>query len=240
MANSRVCSVDGCGKPFKAHGLCYGHYKRWTRAGENFSRSPVLERRAPNPGALCAYEGCSRPSRAMGWCAPHYRRWKRHGDPSGGNVTRGEALSYLHDVVLSYEGSACLIWPYVRNFGGYGAVFVTGHTRIVSRYVCELLNGERPSDEHEAAHSCGNGHKGCVAPRHLSWKTRKENGEDKIRHGNSLRGEKSPKAKLTAADVREIRALRGTMTRLEIANRFGIKLPTLDGIYSGKNWGWLT
>jgi hypothetical protein len=29
---ARYCSVDACGKPHKAHGLCNTHYRRWFRA----------------------------------------------------------------------------------------------------------------------------------------------------------------------------------------------------------------
>lgn len=34
MANSRICSVDGCTKPAHRRGWCGGHYERWKRYGE--------------------------------------------------------------------------------------------------------------------------------------------------------------------------------------------------------------
>ena len=34
MANSRVCSIPGCGKPTKARGLCSAHYHRLQRHGD--------------------------------------------------------------------------------------------------------------------------------------------------------------------------------------------------------------
>lgn len=33
MAESRICSVEGCGKPVEKRGWCTAHYKRWRRHG---------------------------------------------------------------------------------------------------------------------------------------------------------------------------------------------------------------
>jgi hypothetical protein len=30
----KACSIDGCGKPHKAHGWCQMHYFRWRRTGD--------------------------------------------------------------------------------------------------------------------------------------------------------------------------------------------------------------
>jgi hypothetical protein len=50
------------------------------------------------------------------------------------------------------------------------------------------------------------------------------------------RGETHPNAKLTDAHVREIRALRGTMTRAAIAQRFGITKHTVSSIHVKRAW----
>lgn len=34
MAESRICSVEGCGKPVQAKGWCFPHYMRWYRHGD--------------------------------------------------------------------------------------------------------------------------------------------------------------------------------------------------------------
>ena len=34
MATSRICSVDGCGKPPKARGWCNAHWLRWSKYGD--------------------------------------------------------------------------------------------------------------------------------------------------------------------------------------------------------------
>lgn len=33
MATSRICAIEGCGKPYRASGWCMAHYKRYLRHG---------------------------------------------------------------------------------------------------------------------------------------------------------------------------------------------------------------
>jgi hypothetical protein len=138
---------------------------------------------------LCSIEGCGKPHEAHGWCGPHYKRWLRHGDPlAGRNTSPGEAERFFCEIVLAHEGDECLSWPYSRNTKGYGKVRLGRRSHIVSRLACELVHGPAKSPVYEAAHSCGNGHLGCVNPQHLSWKTRRENEADKFIHGTRSRG----------------------------------------------------
>ena len=130
---------------------------------------------------LCSIPGCCKPHLARGWCKAHYRRWQRHGDPLGGRPR--QARRYLDEVVLTYEGDQCLLWPYGKDRYGYGKIW-NGRKKVgLHRLVCEITNGPAPTPKHEAAHSCGNGHLGCCTKRHLSWETHAENMADKIRHG---------------------------------------------------------
>jgi hypothetical protein len=73
---------------------------------------------------------------------------------------------------------------------GYLSVILktdTGEQRrvSVSRLVCEAFHGPAPSPIHQAAHENGRNQENLAS--NLSWKTPKENDQDKIRHG-SLRG----------------------------------------------------
>jgi hypothetical protein len=110
---------------------------------------------------------------------------------------------------------------------------------LVSRRVCEETKGPPPTPAHEAAHSCGKGHLACVTKGHLSWKTHAENQTDKLIHGTDNRGQKHMMVKLTEDDVREIRALRGTMLQREIARQFGISQQSVGDIFRRATWGWL-
>ena len=188
---------------------------------------------------LCSVDGCGKPYWGRGYCSAHYQRWRNHGDPLAGRTPEGEAQRFFETVVLAYDGDECLKWPY-NTVKGYGVLHQDGRGVLVSRLSCEAANGPPPTPEHHAAHLCGKGHEGCVTKRHLSWKTRAENEEDKIIHGTRVRGEKHAWAKITEADAREIIALKGKMLQRDIAEKFNISRPAVGMIHRGKNWAWLT
>ena len=151
---------------------------------------------------------------------------------------RGVAQEFYKNVVRKYEGNNCLEWPHTRS-SGYGQMWLNGRMHIVSRVLCEELHGPPPTVEHEAAHSCGNGRSGCVTKRHLSWKTAKENAEDKLIHGTHTRGDKNGNAKLNEAQAREIFAFAGKEKSAVTAKRYGVDRKTVREIQSKKTWAWL-
>lgn len=105
---------------------------------------------------------------------------------------------------------------------------------MVSRLVCEAFHGPAPSAEHQAAHR--NGVRTDNRPSNLRWLTRHENYQDQVRHGTDRRGERHHLAVLTAQDVREIRALSGTMLQREIAARFAVTQGQVSSIINRKIW----
>lgn len=184
---------------------------------------------------FCLVDGCDRePCNSRGWCRAHYRRWLRYGTPMGSGVAmRGEPLRYFHEVVLSYDGDDCLIWPFSCFNNGYAQMHEGGKAKLVHRRLCEEVNGPPPTPGHEAAHSCGHGMMGCVSKHHLSWKTSAENKADKHIHQTQSR-------KLTEEQAREILQLRGTIPIGEIARRFGVSYITVRKIHDRKTWKWLS
>ena len=186
---------------------------------------------------VCSIEGCQRRVHGNGLCRPHNRRRRCYGDPLGqGKTENGSVQKYFTDVVLKYDGDDCLTWPYARQWNGRGKIGLKGKTKEVHRAVCEEVYGLPPTPKHEAAHSCGNGHLGCVAKRHLSWKTHKENEADKVGHGTRNWGERVPTAKLTERNVIDIWSMKNTATQRVIAERFGVAKATINAIYRRKNW----
>lgn len=187
---------------------------------------------------ICSIPGCDKPVRNVrGWCNAHYTRWRKYGDVNTkARPANGEALAYFHDVVLAYEGDECLTWPYNTGSTGYGQLRYDGKQARVSRLVCEHVYGPAPDPSHHAAHSCGKGHEACVNPSHLSWKTPSENAADKLEHGTYMCGERQNGAKLTEADVRKIRALRGRVPQRQLAVTFGVARETISQIQLGKKW----
>ena len=138
---------------------------------------------------LCIVNGCNNLSARwrLGYCGAHYKRWYRHGDPLSGGTPKRELQRYLADVVLKFVGEECLEWPYTQNGVGYGQIR-KGHKKLlVSRIVCEAVNGPPPTPQHEVAHNCGRGHLGCCNPQHLRWATRAENQADRRIHGTMYR-----------------------------------------------------
>lgn len=229
MAEGKICSVGGCGKPAKKRGRCNPHYNAWYR--ENV--------RVRDP-RRCAVGGCGGIIHAHGYCGKHAAKFKIYGNPLAGRdgPSPGEPLRWIAEHA-DHSGDACLPWPYEVGRHGYGTVKDNGKKRVASRVMCEIAHGPPPTPEHEAAHSCGNGHLACMNPRHLSWKTRKGNMADARAHGTWNHGEKVPSAKLTEAEVREIRRLAGTVTQEVLAQRFGVQANTISRIIARKRWAWL-
>ncbi len=193
---------------------------------------------ADNLHNICAIDGCGKRVRARGWCGGHYRKWKAYGDPTAKrHASPGEPLLWLRDIAAVHQGDECLKWPFA-NSDGYGRLWVNGVSTHAHRIICTWANGPAP-EEHDAAHSCGNGHLGCVNPRHLSWKSRSDNHFDKVDHGTDNRGEKHPFAKLTEGDVKKLRLLATEVSREELAKEFNVSTWTIDDVVSRKNWGWL-
>lgn len=184
----------------------------------------------------CSIVACDRPVIARGFCFKHYLRWRKHGDP---HVThaRQPAKGAIADFIRSLpkNGEGCITWPFGAS-NGRGVMYFHGRHGTAARAICEIFHGPPPSSKHQAAHSCGRGHFGCVAPWHLGWAEPKANAFDKIAHGTALKGEKNHSTKLTASQVSEIRAAAGSGTQKQIGARYGIDRSTVSQILRGRTW----
>ena len=191
--------------------------------------------------AICSVEGCDKPHLARTYCNDHYRRFRRHGDPLGGGTGQGELRRWIDDVAMHHTGGECLIWPFGRHKDGYAQGRYPGLTTgRAYRAICELAHGAPPSPDHEAAHICGQGQAGCVAPNHLMWKTKRDNEADKVAHGTLMMGSAHVNSRLSESDVRVARMLVDAgMTHRAVAERFGVSRSTISLIVSGATWAWL-
>jgi hypothetical protein len=120
------------------------------------------------------------------------------------------------------SGGSDACWPWVASCDakGYGHIGIAGKTVRASRVAWELSNGPVP-DGLFVLHNCPDGdNPTCVNPAHLWLGTHQDNMRDRERKGRTARGERGWRARLTAAQVREIRrrrALGESETALAIA-----------------------
>lgn len=184
---------------------------------------------------ICQIEGCERKAHSRQMCVAHYCRWKRYGDPRTGRALVGEKKAWLASILNSQDDS-CILSPFQNdNRRNYWVFNECGRQISAHRWVCEQIHGQAPGG-FQAAHSCGNGHLGCVNPRHLSWASVRQNNADKLNHGTQVFGEQANSAKLTESAVRRIRQLAETTTRKELAKMFGVSRRNVDHIVTGKSW----
>lgn len=188
---------------------------------------------------ICSVEGCSGKRHARGLCNLHYKRMivkGEVGDASSLATPRGAPLRFLCGHV-SHRGDECLIWPFSKNSHGYA--WIAAKYTGASRMMCAMAHGEPPSLAHQAAHSCGNGHLGCVNPAHLRWALPTENNADKVAHGTVNRGELNGASILTKEDILFIRASRGRVSGKTLAVQFGVAPTTISAIQKKTRWAWL-
>lgn len=115
------------------------------------------------------------------------------------------------------------------------------HLITAYRLVAEAFISPPPTPMHEVAHNTGS-RVDCYY-RNLRWATRKENDDDRIVHGTTSRGTNNGHAKITEADVHDIRReyrrvkadrVKGGLVALE--ERYGLHRATVIGIATGKSW----
>lgn len=185
---------------------------------------------------ICSVDGCNGEVIARGYCTPHYYRDLRHGSPFAGATNKGAAQQWITDHI-DHQENCCLIWPFAKDKSGYGR-FGSG---LAHRAMCSASHGSPPSARSDAAHSCNNGHLGCVNPKHLRWATRAENEADKILNKTDNRGSRHGMSKLNEAQVIEIRSLYSStnMLQKEIAETYSITRMTVSDIVRRRSWAWL-
>lgn len=199
------------------------------------------------PSLICSVEHCGKPTHIRGLCSSHYKRLMRHGDPLAGGTAVGAPMQWVREVAIPFSGTDCLKFPFSRDDYGYGKIRVDGRNKGVHVIVCAAKHGPKPSPRHEACHSCGKGHEGCVNPNHVRWGTRVENMSDAIAHGtlknrNPLqRGERAPSAKFSDALVDQVRELIAQgVPQPAIARATGISQSHVSAISRGRvrrYWG---
>ena len=137
------------------------------------------------------------------------------------------------------KSTECWNWTgRVDKTTGYGKVsFMRRRNCSPHRIAYELSFGGIPKGMW-VLHKCDN--RMCCNPDHLFLGTYRDNIDDMVSKGRSLKGEKNVKAVLTENTVRKIkRMLTRGYRQIDISRDMGIKSVTIQAIASGRNWGWL-
>lgn len=135
----------------------------------------------------------------------------------------------------------CLEWTGPKVYG-YGHLSIKGLEGRAHRHAYRLVNGDIPAGL-VVMHTCDN--RACVNPAHLRVGTPADNSADAAQKRRMPHGERSSQTRLTADDVRAIRANHrrgrksGEWTTGWIAAKFGIEKSGVRKIVAGINWKYL-
>lgn len=174
----------------------------------------------PNPSGLCMC-GCGQP-------VPRARRSSQKV-----GLIAGEYVRYLpnHHIRLTtppyvvedtgYK-TPCHLWQRaIGSVHGYGVVRIDGKSTVAHVVAWEAVNGPVP-DGMVLDHLCRVRH--CINPDHLEPVT------------DAINIQRGALAKLTADDVREIRAKAGTKPKLQLAKEYGVSHTLIRKIIRREAW----
>ena len=135
-----------------------------------------------------------------------------------GHHRRRSPVVYIVD-----EETGCWNWQLSLDRKGYGTVCIKGKKTAAHRFIYEQEHGPIPGGM-VLDHLCRNPK--CVNPAHLEPVTQAEN----VQRGNH--------AKLTQADVNEIRRLwaTGSVTQKELGHRFGVAPAYISQLVNYSTW----
>ena len=106
----------------------------------------------------------------------------------------------------------------------------------VHRLVLEAFVGPAP-DGFEACHFDGDANNNSI--NNLRWGSHTSNQQDMAAHGNSNRGQKQHRSKLSESDVRQIRTLHPAVSANQLSDRFAVSIRTIYDVLERRTWAWL-
>ncbi len=140
----------------------------------------------------------------------------------------------------------CWLWMDSRDrsdVNHYGCVYLCHPYHVpqaiyAHRLSWEIHHGPIPTGLF-VLHHCDN--PPCTNPAHLWLGTNADNMRDMTAKGRQARGAGNGQAKLTEAQVREIRRchLQGAATYSTLARTFGVSIAGIEAIMLRKNWAWV-
>lgn len=130
----------------------------------------------------------------------------------------------------------CWGWRGSKGKNGYSYLGVSGQSRLAHRLSYELHVGHIPTGVF-VCHHCDN--PGCCNPAHLFLGTQADNMKDcatkgRTRRTPTIQGEGHYRAKVTQADVRDIRT--SSASQSDLARKYGLSRSSIAAIKTRKSW----
>lgn len=154
--------------------------------------------------------------------------------PSPIDASRPElSLSSLDRFLMKRTmGPGCWLWTGAKHNRGYGVMRNAGRNQRATHVAWFFANEEWPAPGLVVRHKCDN--PGCVRPDHLELGTQKQNVRDAVSRGRNARGQLCGYARLTDANVVDIRSADGSQRA--IGDKFGVSQSMVSAIRLGKRW----
>ena len=150
-----------------------------------------------------------------------------------GGVTDEERL-----LSHSVAEAGCRVFTGPRTPGGYGKIRFRMKQWMAHRMAYELWVGPIPPKQ-LVLHSCDT--PACITPEHLFLGSHQDNMDDCVKKGRQAKGERMAAARLTEAQVREIRQrfVRTSPRRsnaIALAREFGVSKNTIGFVVHRQRW----
>jgi hypothetical protein len=136
---------------------------------------------------------------------------------------------------MSWRGVPCREWGGAKMSRGYGVRRYKGTSWLAHRAEWDEAVGPIP-DGLQVLHRCDN--RPCREVRHLFLGTVQDNMQDMVSKDRHARGERNGHAKLTEAQVVELRTRRaaGGVTQRALAAEYGVSEQTVCDILKRRRW----
>jgi DNA-binding XRE family transcriptional regulator len=140
---------------------------------------------------------------------------------------------------VSDDPEKCWEWTGTKNNAGYPLFSYKGRMISALKILFEMYHNRSIPKGWIVTHTCRK--VDCMNPEHVYITTRSELTTDLYAKGllkpASQKGAKNPNAKLTEAQVREIREKkRQGITHMELAKEYGVTKTTISMIHNKKLW----
>ncbi|MFD5570493.1 hypothetical protein [Streptomyces cadmiisoli] len=176
-------------------------------------------------------------------CVTHGRRARLYGSPEARKKRGKGSIRVALYAAATAKTNECVI---LSGYQEAPRILHEGRYMLAARAVWIIAQGD-PGDR-LVLHRCngGSGAHGCINIHHLYLGDHAQNMRDASKAGVwsgpnlANRGEGHGNAKLTEADVREIRSLSDEgMGRTALAERYSVSRAAIRAIATRRNWAWL-